>query len=342
MTASTPNPHRPVSHTNNFDAIRIVAALAVLVSHHHALTGQFEPLVLGIHTLGGFAVLAFFVLSGYLVTASWHNDPHLLRFSLRRALRLWPALIAVILLTTYVMGTSLTTLPPSEYLRSPLTREYLSNIWLENKGWLPGVFEKNIYPRAINGSLWTISFEVQCYMILACAGVLGALRSRAFWVLAVLATFIWYQSKYGPDFHADWKVKREMMVYFLLGSAMFMLQPLWSKRPLMTAIILVCVGMAIWKFGYRYLGFTIAVPYLLIYLGSLSTPVIRSFGRWGDPSYGIYLIAFPTQQAVLQWLWPTGGLMGTMLLSIAITTSLAYLSWHTVEKGAMNFRPRKP
>ena len=59
-----------LTHTNNFDAIRIAAALAVLISHHHALTGQSEPLVLGIHTLGGFAVHARHFI---------HRHLHLLR-----------------------------------------------------------------------------------------------------------------------------------------------------------------------------------------------------------------------------------------------------------------------
>ena len=53
MKIERANTEASLAHTNNFDAIRIAAALAVLVSHHHALTGQFEPLVLGIHSLAG-------------------------------------------------------------------------------------------------------------------------------------------------------------------------------------------------------------------------------------------------------------------------------------------------
>ena len=113
MTTKHRDAGASLTHTNNFDAIRIAAALAVLVSHHHALTGQFEPLVLGIHTLGGFAV-----------TASWHNDPHLLRFTLRRALRIWPAFIAVITLTAFGLGPWVTSLSLDEYLRHADTRGY--------------------------------------------------------------------------------------------------------------------------------------------------------------------------------------------------------------------------
>lgn len=331
-----------LTHTNNFDAIRIAAALAVLVSHHHALTGQLEPLVLGIHTLGGFAVLVFFCLSGYLVTASWHNDPHLRRFALRRALRIWPAFIAVITLTAYGLGTWMTSLPTEKYLRDPGTSGYLSNIWFAGKVALPGVFEKNPLPSAVNGSIWTISYEVLCYVILACGGVLGLLRIRAVWLAAVLITVTWYESKYGPDFHSDWKLKYEMMAYFLAGSVIFVLQPQWSKRPLTWLVVLLGVGLLLWSSGLRYLSLLMTVPYLVICLGTRSSPILRQFGRWGDPSYGLYLMAFPIQQAVIQSAWPSAGFAETIALSILLTTALAYASWHGLEKRALKIKPRKP
>ena len=73
---------------NNFDAIRIVAAFTVLYSHQFALTGRPEPSFFGLHSWGGLAVIVFFVVSGFLVTGSWYNDPSVLRFGARRVLRL--------------------------------------------------------------------------------------------------------------------------------------------------------------------------------------------------------------------------------------------------------------
>ncbi len=342
MNSNTNSLPRFASHTNNFDAIRIVAALAVLVSHHHALIGQFEPLVLGIHSLGGFAVLVFFAVSGYLVTTSWNNDPHLLRFALRRALRIWPALIAVVVLTAYGLGVWLTTLPSKTYLSDSATFGYLSNIWMHGKSALPGLFENNPLKGAVNGSIWTIPYEVQCYVVLACAGFFGALRIRTVWLLMILTTTIWYQINLGPDFHADWKLKREMMIYFMLGSALAVLQSNWGKRPLLWLITLSSASIFAWFLELRYLSLMIILPYLLIFLGTQSTPVLRQFGRWGDPSYGIYLIAFPVQQAVIHFFWPAIGFSGVLALSIIVTTTLAYASWHCVEKKALKIKPRKP
>jgi len=80
------------THQNdNFDALRLLGALSVLVSHQFALTGRPEPALLGIR-LGTIGVLIFFAISGFLVTASWSRDPHAPRFLARRALRVWPAL----------------------------------------------------------------------------------------------------------------------------------------------------------------------------------------------------------------------------------------------------------
>ncbi len=53
-----------MNRSNNFDAVRILAALAVLVSHQYALTGRPEPVVRGADTLGGLGVLVFFSISG--------------------------------------------------------------------------------------------------------------------------------------------------------------------------------------------------------------------------------------------------------------------------------------
>lgn len=71
-------------HTNNFDFIRLAAALMVLVSHQFALQGLSEPVLKGLHSLGGVGVLVFFSISGYLVAQSWLNDPHWLRFATKR------------------------------------------------------------------------------------------------------------------------------------------------------------------------------------------------------------------------------------------------------------------
>ncbi|MET0256305.1 MAG: acyltransferase family protein, partial [Luteibacter sp.] len=144
---------------NNFDALRVIGAFLVLISHQFALSGRPEPKVLGEHSLGNLGLLIFFSISGYLVTSSWLKDPHVLRFTARRALRMGPALCVSIPLTVAVIcALGLTGFPGN--------------------------------PRHLtNGSLWTIPYEVYCYGLLLLAGV--ATRSPSI-VLAVglLAYFV--------------------------------------------------------------------------------------------------------------------------------------------------------
>lgn len=79
---------------------------------------------------------------------------------------------------------------------------------------------------------------------------------------------------------------------------------------------------------------------IVIWIGTRSTPILNQFGRWGDPSYGIYLIAYPVQQTIILYLWPYWGFWPTMGLASVITVALAYLSWHGIEKRALRFKPR--
>lgn len=99
---------------NNLNALRMIAASAVLVSHAYPIAlgaGTPEPLeqLTGL-TLGGHAVAVFFILSGLLIARSYDQGNGLLRFVLSRAARLYPALIVVVVLTV-LAGAFFTTLP---------------------------------------------------------------------------------------------------------------------------------------------------------------------------------------------------------------------------------------
>ena len=76
----------------------------------------------------------------------------------------------------------------------------------------------------------------------------------------------------------------------------------------------------------RYTALLAFMPYAVISLGTASTPFIRRFGRYGDFSYEIYLFAFPVQQTVIMCLYPEYGFWTAMMLSMAITAGLAFLS----------------
>jgi len=324
---------------NNFDAIRIVAALMVLYSHHHALTGREEPSFFDVHTLGGLAVTIFFVISGYLVMASWQRDPHAGRFALRRFLRIWPALTAVIVVAAYGLGAWVTELPLKDYLSHPLTADYLQGLWMKIRFTLPGVFEHNPYRLSVNGSLWTIPIEVVCYIVLGLAGACGLLRYRAVFLLGAVIFMAWFLIGRNADSTGFVEYRWELGAFFLAGAVLYTLQPQWNRRPARWAAILGLATAVAWIAGWRHAALLIGLPFTVIYAGTRATPVIHRAGRWGDPSYGIYLFAFPVQQTVILYLWPQAGFAGTLALALLVTVALAYASWHLIEKQALKLKP---
>jgi len=75
-----------MDHKNNFDATRLVAAATVIYGHAHPLHQTPDITLLG-KTVQVLAVNIFFVISGYLICASWQSDQNFFRYLQRRALR---------------------------------------------------------------------------------------------------------------------------------------------------------------------------------------------------------------------------------------------------------------
>jgi peptidoglycan/LPS O-acetylase OafA/YrhL len=154
---------------NNLDFLRLGAALLVIIGHQYVLFGFDPPALLdaGIDTWG---LRIFFVISGWLISQSWDRDRHLIRFTLRRGLRIIPALVVLILLTVFIFGPVLTKNSLASYLDNPRTYEYLKNCALYIVYYLPGVFETNPLKYAVNGSLWSLPSEVAMYCTVALIG----------------------------------------------------------------------------------------------------------------------------------------------------------------------------
>lgn len=342
--SAAPVPYTRASEThvgNNFDAIRIIAASMVLFSHHFALTGQMEPSFLGVHSLGGLAVAIFFIISGYLVAMSWQRDPSVWRFALRRVLRIWPALTAALVVTAYGLGAWVSKLPLMEYWSHPATAQYLHGLWMKIHFVLPGVFENNPYPLGVNGSLWTIPYEVRCYIVLGLMGMLGLLRWRPVLLACIAVYMAWFLARSNADVTGIVHYGRELSAFFLMGVALFTVNGAWQRHPGRWALVLGSATAVAWACGWKHTAVLIGLPFAVLWFGTRSTPIVRAAGRWGDPSYGIYLFAFPIQQTVILYTWPSLGFATTMVLAWVLTTLLAYLSWHGLEKQALKFKPSK-
>ena len=339
------DPSRP----NNFDLLRFAAATLVLVDHSDVLTGRpGGPGPFGYETLGGFAVAVFFIISGFLVAASWERAPRLVAFTLKRALRILPAYAAVVTLAALVLGPIITDLSLRTYLRSPATWAYFNNLtFVELYYSLPGVFVHNAYPLAVNGSIWTLPIEITMYIALAALGLVGALSRPFVTALVALLAIVWFgwnaELASAPPLHYDTLPAGytvHLALWFFTGSALW----LWREHIEYRADAAVALLVLLWWTEWTRAGAIVAhvaFPYLVIWAATLPVGWMNRFGRSGDFSYGMYLYAFPVQQAVVAVggaSWPQPVFIAA---SFMLCLSCAVASWHGIESPALRLKPRR-
>ena len=326
---------------NNFNLIRLCAATAVLVSHAWPLTrgpGTVEPLQrLTGHSLGTLAVYVFFAVSGFFVSASFARRASAADFLAARALRLFPALTVSLVLVTLLMGPLLTTLSAADYLGAPGTaRVLLRNLALVDPLYtLPGVFETNPYPK-VEGSIWTLGYEVACYAMVCLAGLAGLTRRPRPLALAFAAyALLWVAAATValPPRVEDLQV---LSLPFVLGMAA------WQYRhhlPLGFAGVaaLIVLAAVLQPTPAAFPALVVALAYTAFWAGHLPLRAVRLWNRAGDYSYGLYVYAFPVQGLVV---WAFGALTPALNIALSLppTLALAVLSWHLVERPALALR----
>ena len=323
---------------NNFDGLRLLSALAVVVGHAYVLTGFARaPRVwdIPIHTLG---VCVFFAISGYLVTGSWQNHPSVLRYLTARVRRIFPGLIVVVILSTFILGPLASTLRPGEYFAKGETWSYLLNVTLFASYDLPGVFETNLHSSAVNGSLWTLGLEFLCYFVVLAVGIaLRRMPSAGFLLFGLVsgfASFLPRESALG-----SWLGPiGELFVFFAVGALLRLRIPASAyslRRAALVAVVWTLLSLALPALVMPLAW--LALPYCVVAVGTASTPVLRDVSRMGDASYGTYLWGYPIQQLILA-LWGPLPFAANLAIVVTITLSLAFASWHLVEKRAIASR----
>ena len=328
---------------NSFDSVRFVAAALVLVSHSFALTGHVQPMV-GNVTVGTLAVWIFFIMSGFLIAQSWIQYPRFMVFMIKRTLRIFPALIVVLVLSIVCLG-ALSTLPYFTYLKTPGTLQYLNNVLLVNTTYeLPGVFSETIYPNAVNGSLWTLAYEFTMYLSIAYLGVLSLLRKWSAFGIWIGLLALNLMQLFAPSeklFHfslfyldAKWMAQLALMFYTGVVMYVFARQIPFKAGFWAPALGLFAVG------AHFFPSYTAVLGGVLLGYGVLGFCHLRAFsgfGRFGDFSYGVYIYAFVVQQVVAE-LTRTHSPLEMFALAFPATVLLGALSWHLVEKRCLRLK----
>ncbi|MBC7601459.1 MAG: acyltransferase, partial [Ramlibacter sp.] len=278
----------------------------------------------------------FFLLSGFLVTASALSERGLRHFIASRVLRIYPALVVCTALMVLVLGPLLTV---SQDYMSTQTWNYF---WMNATAWraqynLPGVFSG--HPEtAVNGSIWSLPLEVRMYLALFAVALLGLLRNRAWFnVLAVTALVVGYYLHIAIGADSPYKYHLHSALMFLLGASAWMNRD-WIR--ISWRILLPLAGVTL--LARNTVAFAVLFEVLLPYavFTAAFAPGLGAHNRVGDYSYGTYLYGWPAQQLALIWMGGQSGNAMNVLLASAMALSCAIASWHFIEKPALALKRR--
>lgn len=320
---------------NSFDAVRLGAALLVIVGHAWPLTGLSDPPRLAGIPIFSLAVYVFFALSGYLISTSWRHDPRPIGFLLKRVGRIFPALIVTVLISVLIVGPLVTSLNTDDYFARPETWRYLQNLSLVAVYELPGVFSAHPRP-VVNGVLWTLGPEFLCYLGVMAIGMIarrtGTRRTERGQTLVFLAIGLCVGVL--SCFDGPLQPTLRAVVFFAVGALYARADPkrlpLWPVVPGLLLWLLVALAGRQPSTAFAW----VLIPYAVLALGGRSLPVLSSIGRFGDFSYGTYLYGFLVQQIVWQ-LWPNLPLWIDIVIVVLATSALAACSWYAVERPAL-------
>jgi peptidoglycan/LPS O-acetylase OafA/YrhL len=328
---------------NNFDLIRMVFALTVCLVHASQLSGYAELGKIAGFLSSSLAVKGFFVVSGFLIFMSFDRSSSTYSYLIKRLRRIYPAYFAVVLLCSLLLFF-ISTKSLGEYFSIQWFRYLATNLVFLNflQPTLPGVFETNIIS-AVNGALWTLKVEVAFYV---CVPALAFLFRKFTFIksflviygLSVLYVFIFMEMarKTGSDSYLE--LSRQLpgqMCYFIAGAFFYYHLELFERNRfhfLGAAILALFLG--------KFYPLTFLEPFALAVIVIFISLFIYvgNFGKYGDFSYGVYILHFPILQVFLQlgilkqnpWLF-----LSLVLVSLMFG---AYLMWNLVEKRFLPHR----
>jgi peptidoglycan/LPS O-acetylase OafA/YrhL len=349
--------HLSDQKTNNLNLIRLVLALAVIYAHAYPLSlgagrgvDLINRLTQGQATGGTVAVDLFFLISGFLITASWLHSSSMQNFLQRRVLRIYPAyVVAMVFSAALIWGICPAFRAMPEHQGAPYFLTLISwgidflkdcvMLTFNSISW-KRVFDGNPYPGCANASLWTIQKEFFCYLLVAAFGIFALFRHRAVMLAAALliyADYAWNEARGKEMLQLDCRY----LCYFFIGMNFW----LWrDKVPYSGKLAAGCLLILVSAVMVKPL-LPIIMPfcggYLVLWLGYAPKVPFLDWTHRTDLSYGTYLYAYPVQQ--LFAMIPS---LRNPLVNVALTVPcvlvLAWLSWNLVEKRFLALKSWEP
>ncbi|MDD4971531.1 MAG: acyltransferase [Paludibacter sp.] len=326
---------------NNFNFLRFYFAFIVVIGHLIEVSN-----INAFHKFAPFfstyiSVTAFFCISGFLISRSYLNTPDFKDYLKKRAARLLPAYVFIIL-TCAIFLSFMSKYSISEYFTNPLLYKYLaSNLTFLNfiQPCLPGVFLNNA-SCAVNGALWTLKIEVSFYLIIpVLLYFTKKIKKKHLLFIGIYLLSVMYRNFFeylsnlhGLEYYSI--IARQLpgfMSYFVCGIALYYYFDFFIQ----TKKTLLLFGLIIFIME-RILGFEFLTPLALsviIFFVAYSFKRLNNFTKHGDISYGIYIFHYPIMKIASEF-----GFFekyNPVLVSITIVLLVllvGFASWHLIEK----------
>lgn len=325
-----------------FDYLRLGLAVSIIVWHGIAVCYGFKvEATFWQAPLGHFfrfVVPSFFALSGFLVMGSlYRND--LLSFLTLRGLRIFPALGVELVLSAFIIGSLATSLTLRAYFSDSTFYAYFGNLIGIVQYTLPGVFQ-DMPVSPVNLQLWTIPYELDCYLALSALAIVG-LHRRPVPLLVLSAGFgfllFGYQAIIGGlELSTGRAAGNVVVLSFLCGAGLFALRDRVPFRTSLFVAALILSWMFLESSETQYLS-PLPVAYVTVYLGLLN-PRRLFVLRGADYSYGLYLYGFPVQQ-MIAYLFPESRIWWiNVVAGLVVASAFAAFSWHFIEARVLRNR----
>jgi peptidoglycan/LPS O-acetylase OafA/YrhL len=334
---------------NNFDFLRFSFALFVVISHSYPLSGSniYNQWILRLTNnqieLSSLGLSGFFILSGYLIFQSLERSKNIIDFYWKRILRLFPGLFVVLVLTILLAPFVYQSLIP--YLSNREIYTYIPrNLSLFKPQYnIDGIFKDNPYRNAINGSIWTLCYEFSFYVILSFLLVIinkrrlvSALLVASFIIMLVIYNSFGTQLNEIEKFGILGYYFINFGAFFIGGSFLASLKIKNFKHKDFLLIITLIFLMIILYFNVYNIFKHVVLTILILLIGLKPLKYISSFGKMGDPSYGIYIYGFPIQQTLMYFF--KLDLLELMFFSVLISIIFGYVSWYLIEEKALSYK----
>jgi peptidoglycan/LPS O-acetylase OafA/YrhL len=346
--------------SNALNAWRLTLAAGVILWHSWPLTGRRVSFAPAHQLLRDVWVDGFFAISGFLITWSWFRHPRVRDYFVARGLRILPGLWVCLIVIAFVIAPLGVAIQGGSALKLLLSRapfEYVlgNSAVVTLKHDIGGTPLGIPLPGQWDGSLWTLFFEVSCYIAIAVYGVLGLLRRRWF-IPAALALALFWSAQLPPlsgsveepssaNQHVDVttvtqvvaEVTARFAVMFLAGALLYQFRNAIPARWLLVAVSVVIVLASSLLPNYRLVG-AIPLAYAIIISGALIHNKRLSLRT--DLSYGVYIYAWPIQQLLIICGLATLNPIVFAITAAIATVPLAALSWLFIEKPALSLKSR--